>query len=74
VEFLAMSASLGGLMQLSGALLGSFLLAKLGLRYREVFLVSAAMRALPLLMFVPLILERRPEGQRSLARVPATRD
>jgi MFS family permease len=74
VEFLAMSASLGGLMQLSGALLGSFLLAKLGLRYREVFLVSAAMRALPLLMFVPLVLERRPEGERSLARVPATRD
>jgi MFS family permease len=74
VEFLAMSASLGGFMQLSGALLGSFLLAKVGLGYREVFLVSAALRALPLLIFVPMVLERRPDGQRALARVPAARD
>jgi branched-subunit amino acid ABC-type transport system permease component len=54
-----MSASLGGLMQLAGALLGSYLLAKLGLRYREVFLVSALGRALPLLMVLPLLFERR---------------
>jgi MFS family permease len=59
VEFLAMSASLGGLMQLSGALFGSFLIAKLGLRYRDVFLVSALGRALPLCLFLPLWLPRR---------------
>jgi MFS family permease len=67
VEFLAMSASLSGLLQLSGALLGSFLLAKFGLRYREVFMVSAALRALPLMLFVPLLLERRGEAQRALS-------
>jgi MFS family permease len=59
MEFLAMSASLGGLMQLAGALLGSYLLAKFGLHYREVFLVSALGRAVPLLMFAPLLFERR---------------
>jgi MFS family permease len=67
VEFLAMSASLGGLMQLGGALLGSFLLARVGLKYREVFLVSAGLRALPLLLFVPLVIERRSTGDRSRA-------
>jgi MFS family permease len=56
VEFLAMSASLVGLMQLAGALLGSFLLARVGLNYREVFLVSSLARALPLLAFVPLFI------------------
>jgi MFS family permease len=59
VEFLAMSASFGGFMQLGGALLGSFLLSNAGLRYREVFLVSAMGRALPLLLLIPLVLERR---------------
>jgi hypothetical protein len=68
VEFLAMSASLGGFMQLSGALLGSFLLARLGLRYRELFLVSAGLRALPLLLIVPAALDRRAERSRELAR------
>jgi MFS family permease len=69
VEFLAMSASFGGLMQLAGALLGSFLLANVGMRYREVFLVSAMGRALPLLLLVPLVLERRAHGARQLARI-----
>jgi hypothetical protein len=50
------------------------LLAKVGLRYRDVFLVSAGLRALPLLLFVPLVLERRPEGERSLASLPTARD
>ncbi|HEX4352061.1 MAG TPA: MFS transporter, partial [Polyangiales bacterium] len=68
VEFLAMSASLGGFMQLSGALLGSFLLARLGLAYREVFLVSAGLRALPLLLIVPAALDRRAVRARELAR------
>jgi MFS family permease len=59
VEFLAMAASFGGLMQLAGALLGSFLLAQLHLHYREVFLVSAVGRALPLLVFVPVLVDGR---------------
>jgi hypothetical protein len=63
-----MSASLGGFMQLSGALLGSFLLARLGLAYREVFLVSAGLRALPLLLIVPAALDRRAVRARELAR------
>ena len=58
-EFLAMSASLGGLMQLGGALLGSFLLARFGLQYREIFLISALGRALPLMAFVPVVMARR---------------
>jgi MFS family permease len=74
VEFLAMSASFGGLMQLGGALLGSFLLANLGLRYREVFLVSAMGRALPLLLLIPVVLERRAQGSQALARATAVRD
>ena len=60
VEFLAMAASFGGLMQLSGALLGSFLLARVGLQYRDVFMVSALARALPLLAFLPLSVAKRP--------------
>jgi branched-subunit amino acid ABC-type transport system permease component len=59
VEFLAMAASFGGLMQLTGALFGSFLLARVGLHYRDVFMVSALARALPLLAFVPLFLVKR---------------
>jgi MFS family permease len=59
VEFLAMAASFGGFMQLSGALLGSFLLARVGMHYRDVFMVSALARALPLLAFVPLALVKR---------------
>jgi MFS family permease len=59
MEFLAMSASLGGLMQLGGALLGSFLLARLGLHYREIFLISALGRALPLAAFLPAVMARR---------------
>jgi MFS family permease len=54
VEFLAMAASFGGLMQLSGALLGSVLLARGGMHYRDVFMVSALARALPLVAFLPL--------------------
>jgi hypothetical protein len=46
-------------MQLSGALLGSFLLARVGMHYRDVFMVSALARALPLLAFVPLAMVRR---------------
>jgi MFS family permease len=59
VEFLAMSASLGGLMQLGGALLGSFLLARIGMSYRELFLISALGRALPLMAFLPVVMARR---------------
>jgi MFS family permease len=60
VEFLAMASSFGGLMQLSGALCGSFLLARMGMQYRDVFIVSAVARALPLLAFVPQLVVRRP--------------
>jgi MFS family permease len=58
VEFLAMSAALGGMMQLSGALIGSFLLARLHLSYREIFLISSILRAIPLVAFVPLFITR----------------
>ena len=68
VEFLAMSASLGGLMQLSGALIGSFLLARFHLSYREVFLISSVLRALPLLGFVPLLAAARSSRSLTPAR------
>jgi MFS family permease len=67
VEFLAMAASFGGLMQLSGALFGSFLLARGGLHYRDIFMVSAVARALPVLAFVPLfVVKRQLAAARSL--------
>jgi len=53
VEFLASSASLVGLMQLCGSFVGSLLLSRFHLQYREVFLISSLARALPLLAFVP---------------------
>jgi MFS family permease len=59
VEFLAMSASLGGVMQLSGALAGSWLLAHAHFGYRDIFVTSGFLRALPLLGFVPLLAARR---------------
>lgn len=58
VEFLAVAASLGGVMQLSGALIGSWLLTHLGLSYRGVFLVSAFARCLPLFLFMPMLYEK----------------
>ena len=58
VEFLALAASFAGIMQLMGAAIGSFLLTRLELSYRGVFLVSAFGRCLPLFMFLPLILEK----------------
>jgi MFS family permease len=64
VELLAMVASLGGLFQLCGALFGSFLLRYMQLTYRELFVVSAGLRALPLLLLVPLLL---PEARRPLS-------
>lgn len=60
VEYLAMASGFGGLMQLSGALVGSFLLTRIGLHYRDVFIVSAVARALPLLAFVPQLVVRWP--------------
>jgi MFS family permease len=57
VEFLALAASFGGIMQLSGAALGSWLLT-LDLSYRGVFLVSAFARCLPLFLFLPLLIEK----------------
>jgi MFS family permease len=57
VEFLAMAASFGGFMQLSGALLGSLLLARA--HFSDVFIVSALARALPLLAFLPLAQVKR---------------
>jgi len=60
VEFLAMSASLIGVLQLGGAMFGSVLLSRAGLHYREIFLISSVFRALPLLVFVPVLLGRRP--------------
>ena len=68
VELLAMVASLGGLFQLCGALFGSFLLRYVHLRYRELFVVSSLLRALPLLVLVPLLL---PEARRGLLLLTA---
>lgn len=62
VEFLAVAASLGGIMQLTGALLGSWLLTRMGFSYRGVFLISALARCLPLFLFLPLLFEKRPAG------------
>lgn len=59
VEFLALAASLGGLFQLGGALTGSMLLSQLDLGYREVFQLSGFVRALPLLLLLPLLAEYR---------------
>jgi hypothetical protein len=49
------------------------LLATIGLRYREVFLVSAVGRALPLLLLAPLFFGR-PEPERRLLAARLTRD
>jgi hypothetical protein len=54
VEFLAMAASLGGLLQLVGALFGSLLLTYGHFSYVDIFRVSAVGRFLPLLVLVPL--------------------
>ena len=70
VEFLAMSASLGGVMQLSGALIGSWLLAHAHFGYRDIFVTSGFLRALPLLGFVPLLAARR-ESTRPPMAAPA---
>jgi MFS family permease len=65
VEFLAVAASLGGIMQLTGALLGSWLLTRIGLSYRGVFLVSAFGRCLPLFLFLPMLFERQKRREAS---------
>jgi MFS family permease len=62
VEFLAVAASLGGIMQLTGAMLGSWLLTRMGFSYRGVFLVSAVARCLPLFLFLPMLYEKQPAG------------
>ncbi|HKP61618.1 MAG TPA: MFS transporter [Polyangiales bacterium] len=70
VEFLAVAASLGGIMQLTGALVGSWLLTRIGLSYRGVFLVSAVGRCLPLFLLLPMLFERQQAkavGRPSLA-------
>lgn len=75
VEFLAVAASLGGIMQLTGALIGSWLITQLGLSYRGVFLVSAVARCLPLLLFLPMLYERPTlydkKDTADLARTPS---
>jgi branched-subunit amino acid ABC-type transport system permease component len=66
---------LGGIMQLSGALLGSWLITHLGLSYRGVFLVSAVARCLPLFLFMPMLYERPTlyvkKDTRDIARTPS---
>jgi MFS family permease len=69
VEFLATSASLVGLMQLCGSFVGSLLLSRFHLQYREVFLVSSLARALPLLaFFVPAKSRQRAGSTPTLAQ------
>jgi hypothetical protein len=55
VEFLALAASLAGVLQLSGALLGSYLLTHAGFDYEKIFRASALFRFLPLLGLLPLL-------------------
>lgn len=77
VEFLAVAASLGGIMQLTGAMLGSWLLTRIGFSYREVFLVSALARCLPLFLFLPMLMEkprREPSAVPSLRPAPLPGD
>jgi MFS family permease len=76
VEFLAVTASLGGIMQLTGALIGSWLLTQVGLSYRGVFLVSAFARCLPLFLFMPLLYEKptlydKQKDDVDIARTPS---
>lgn len=75
VEFLAVAASLGGIMQLTGAVIGSWLLTQVGLSYRGVFLVSAFARCLPLFLFMPLLYEKPTlydkKDTADLARTPS---
>jgi MFS family permease len=52
VEFFALSSSLNGALQLAGSLFGSLLLTS-GLHYRDLFVVSGVLRALPLLLLLP---------------------
>jgi len=48
LEFLSLAGSLSGLLQVAGALLGSQLIERLGLGYRDIFWLSGAGRALAL--------------------------
>lgn len=58
VEFFSLSSALTGVAQVVGAVTGGALVGRLGLGYREIFLVSAVARGLPLL----LLLGPRPIG------------
>ncbi len=73
VEFLAVAASLGGLLQLLGALFGSLLLSHAGFAYRDVFMASAVGRCLPLLLLVPLLHDKRTPGTTQLASIAPER-
>ncbi len=53
VEFFSLSSSLTGALQLAGSLTGSALLTS-GTSYETVFLLSSALRALPLLLLTPV--------------------
>ncbi len=53
VEFFALSSSLSGAFQLAGSLLGSALLS-VELEYSDIFVLSSVLRALPLLLLMPV--------------------
>ncbi|MFH1809415.1 MAG: MFS transporter [Pseudomonadota bacterium] len=52
VEFFSLATSLSGLMQLLGSLVGSMALLHLALNYTDVFMLSSAARAVPLLLLL----------------------
>jgi MFS family permease len=57
-EFFSLTNALTGLAQVSGALCGGLLLGQPGIGYAQVFLISALLRVLPLVL---LVLVLRPE-------------
>jgi hypothetical protein len=63
VEFHAMASSMAGVTQVAGSLLGGVALARLGLGYTEIFLLSALGRALALAILLPTL-------PKTLRRVP----
>lgn len=68
VEFFSLSNSLSGLLQLTGSLVGSYALAHFALGYRDVFLGSSLLRALPLAILLwPGALNPRSLRPRSAA-------
>lgn len=55
IEFFALTASLAGITQLAGALLGGFILRQSGTTFEDIFLYSALARGAALVLFIPVL-------------------